>query len=306
MAHDWLSAHFSGYLVLQPSAAARRQHSGSVRFSTSWTPFESARHCSQALRQERFEPVQVPHHAIQAQQDSARLSSSLPTRSLQRIFSHSTGHLSLPFWQRCDDRLLLRLRRLSTVLLSHPLTQLQSSNTLWCASAFCPDQGGLGPTERAPEQSFCFKTLAALHLPRPPLWPDGVGGQLRSTPSRTRLDDALDPSRQDKTGSSLRLNGAVDEEIGGLALLGRATRRYTSSVEQYCIRDTALRDDDDEAKAHQVAPLDRQLGSSRDLIQCIQQWLRANTWSSTVSFPCAEYGYKPSNESTRIGKWART
>lgn len=68
----------------------------------------------------------------------------------------------------------------------------------------CPDQGGLGPTERAPEQSFCSTTLAALHLPRPPLWPDGVGGQLRSTPSRTRLDDALDPSRQDKTGSSLR------------------------------------------------------------------------------------------------------
>ncbi|KAI3532176.1 hypothetical protein CABS03_10311 [Colletotrichum abscissum] len=65
-------------------------------------------------------------------------------------------------------------------LLRNPtqLTQLQSSNTLWCASAFCPDQGGLGPTERAPEQSFCFKTLAALHLPRPPLWPDGVGGQL--------------------------------------------------------------------------------------------------------------------------------
>ncbi|KAK1528924.1 uncharacterized protein CCOS01_06758 [Colletotrichum costaricense] len=48
MADDWLSAHFSGYLVLQPSAAARRQHSGSVRFSASWTPFESARHCSQA------------------------------------------------------------------------------------------------------------------------------------------------------------------------------------------------------------------------------------------------------------------
>ncbi|KAK1690343.1 hypothetical protein BDP55DRAFT_711916 [Colletotrichum godetiae] len=161
------------------------------------------------------------------------------------IFSHSTGHLSLPFWQRWY----------------YPSTDSHATHN------FRHSVGGLGPTERAPEQSFCFKTLAALHLPRPPLWPDGFGGQLSSTPSRTRLDDALDPSRQDKTGSSLRyrlrtrpqsqvspsspqdgqeyegplgalgvtgttnptrdvrLTGAVDEEIVGLALLGRATRR---------------------------------------------------------------------------------
>ncbi|OHE93670.1 hypothetical protein CORC01_10987, partial [Colletotrichum orchidophilum] len=42
---------------------------------------------------------------------------------------------------------------------------------------FRPDQDGLGPTERAPEQSFCFRTLAVLHLPRPPSWPDGERGR---------------------------------------------------------------------------------------------------------------------------------
>lgn len=67
---------------------------------------------------------------------------------------------------------------------------LPSSDTVWC-----PDQGGLGPTGRASEQSFCFGTLATLHLPPPRRGRTGLVGTVsRSIQARHWTWSLLGPS----------------------------------------------------------------------------------------------------------------
>lgn len=77
----------------------------------------------------------------------------------------------------------------------------------------------------------------------------------RWTQSTVRLASRLQQKRQRGIEAIGYFGSLGTTAHSPCSVRANAHSQYTLSVEQYCICDTALRDDDDEAKAHQVASL---------------------------------------------------